>query len=118
MQSAVDFEFTNKVNKYDEDKKEELLKYKEDAKQKLNKMELMLMNEADPDLFDMKEEYSRRVEQQRKELDDKKTKLKRRVEEEFEDKLNKQRNLIAKGQERSIEDLEFDQEKELKIKLR
>jgi hypothetical protein len=47
---------------FENDKKVELTKMKEDNKQRLNKMELMLMNEADPDLFELKEEYERRKE--------------------------------------------------------
>lgn len=47
-------------------------------------MELILMNEADPELFEFKEEYERQKDNLSKSEEEKKRKIKRKVEEEME----------------------------------
>ncbi|CAD8183743.1 unnamed protein product [Paramecium pentaurelia] len=116
--SQVDQEFAKQAIEYEDEKKKDVIKLKEENKQKLNKMELILMNEADPELFEFKEEYERQKENLSKSEEEKKRKIKRKVEEEMEQNIINQKNVLQKQLERNLENYEYEQEKTIKNKLR
>lgn len=51
------------MQQYEQHRKEELAEYKEGLKQTLAKEELTMMNEADPELFRLKEQYLKDIEE-------------------------------------------------------
>ncbi|CAD8066759.1 unnamed protein product [Paramecium primaurelia] len=116
--SQVDQEFAQQIQEYEDDKKKDVIKLKEENKQKLNKMELILMNEADPQLFELKEEYERQKENLIKSEEEKKKKIKRKVEEEMEQNIRNQKNILQKQLERNFENYEYEQERTMKNNLR
>ncbi|CAD8211413.1 unnamed protein product [Paramecium pentaurelia] len=116
--SQVDQEFAQQIQEYEDDKKKDVIKLKEENKQKLNKMELILMNEADPELFELKEEYERQKENFVKSEEEKKKKIKRKVEEEMEQNIRNQKNILQKQLERNFENYEYEQERTMKNNLR
>ncbi|CAD8156143.1 unnamed protein product [Paramecium octaurelia] len=116
--SQVDQEFAYQAQEYEEEKKKDVNKLKEENKLKLNKMEMILMNEADPDLFGLKEEFERQKENLVKNYEEKKKKVKRKVEDEIEQSINNQKNIQQKQLEHNLENYEYEQERSMKNKLR
>ncbi|CAD8126587.1 unnamed protein product [Paramecium sonneborni] len=114
----VDQEYAKQVQDYEDEKKKAVIKLKEDNKQKLNKMELILMNEADPELFELKEEYEKQKDNLTKSEEDKKKKIKRKVEQDIEQNIQNQKNQMKKQLERNLENYQYEQEKTIKNKLR
>ncbi|KAM3143903.1 hypothetical protein pb186bvf_003954 [Paramecium bursaria] len=115
---TVDFEFANKISQYEESLKQEQTMYQDELNQKLSKMEIMLMNEADPQVFELREELIKKQEEKNRILEEKKAKIKKKVDSELNEKLIAARSALSKQQERALDEIQYEKEKEMKNKLR